>query len=78
MSSMSANSVDWLRSSYSVGMNNCVETALLGSDRLGVRDSKNTAGPILLFTPSTWVSFLEGLKSDGPGSGVFRSTGTGS
>ncbi|OPF71556.1 DUF397 domain-containing protein [Streptomyces antioxidans] len=78
MSKMSANSVDWLRSSYSVGMNNCVETALLGPDRLGVRDSKNTAGPVLLFTPSTWVSFLEGVKGDGPGSGPFRSAGTGS
>ncbi|MBD3007337.1 DUF397 domain-containing protein [Streptomyces sp. 5-10] len=78
MSKMSTNSVGWLRSSYSVGMNNCVETALLGPDRLGVRDSKNTAGPVLLFTPSTWVSFLEGLKGDGPGSGISRSAGTGS
>lgn len=78
MSSMSAKSVHWLRSSYSVGMNNCVETALLGADQLGVRDSKNTAGPVLLFTPSTWVSFLEGLKDDGLGSSTSRSTGTGS
>ncbi|GHJ33017.1 MULTISPECIES: DUF397 domain-containing protein [Streptomyces] len=75
MSSMSANSVEWLRSSYSVGMNNCVETALLGPDRLGVRDSKNTAGPVLLFTPSSWASFLEGLKDDGPGSGTSRPAG---
>ncbi|MFF5670779.1 DUF397 domain-containing protein [Streptomyces hygroscopicus] len=72
---MSANSVEWLRSSYSVGMNNCVETALLGPDRLGVRDSKNTAGPVLLFTPSSWASFLEGLKGDGPGSGTSRPAG---
>ncbi|MEU4894225.1 DUF397 domain-containing protein [Streptomyces sp. NPDC044780] len=75
MSSMSANSVDWLRSSYSVGMNNCVETALLGPDRLGVRDSKNTAGPVLLFTPSAWTSFVEGLKDDGPGSGTSHPAG---
>ncbi|WP_030828824.1 DUF397 domain-containing protein [Streptomyces hygroscopicus] len=75
MSSMSANSVEWLRSSYSVGMNNCVETALLGPDRLGVRDSKNTAGPVLLFTPSSWASFLKGLKDDGPGSGTSRPAG---
>ncbi|MET7938165.1 DUF397 domain-containing protein [Streptomyces sp. NPDC005322] len=62
MSDSSATPVCWLRSSYSVGMNNCVETALLGPGRLAVRDSKNTARPAVLFTPSAWASFLEGLR----------------
>ncbi|MET7765173.1 DUF397 domain-containing protein [Streptomyces sp. NPDC005336] len=67
MSDSSAKPVVWLRSSYSVGMNNCVETALLGPGRLAVRDSKNTAGPAVLFTPSTWASFLKGLRDGEPG-----------
>ncbi|MEU0842485.1 DUF397 domain-containing protein [Streptomyces sp. NPDC005962] len=61
MSDLSAKSVVWLRSSYSVGMNNCVETARLGPGRLAVRDSKNTAGPALLFPPSAWASFVGDL-----------------
>ncbi|MEU8827076.1 DUF397 domain-containing protein [Streptomyces sp. NPDC048636] len=79
MSALSATSVDpdgWLRSSYSVGMNNCVETARTGSGLLAVRDSKNTAGPALLFTPSSWASFLEGLSGGGFGPGTTRAAGS--
>ncbi|WP_128377073.1 DUF397 domain-containing protein [Streptomyces cavernae] len=58
--------VRWLRSSYSTGMNNCVETARPGSVRwaglLAVRDSKNTAGPALLFAPAAWETFLATLR----------------
>ncbi|QKV97415.1 DUF397 domain-containing protein [Streptomyces sp. NA02950] len=79
MSALSTPSVEaggWLRSSYSVGMNNCVETARLGSGLLAVRDSKNTAGPALLFTPSSWTSFLEGLSGGGFGSGPSHAAGS--
>ncbi|MBL1098897.1 DUF397 domain-containing protein [Streptomyces coffeae] len=79
LSATSATSVDpggWLRSSYSVGMNNCVETARLGSGLLAVRDSKNTAGPALLFTPSSWTSFLEGLSGGGFGPGLSHPAGS--
>ncbi|NBM17692.1 DUF397 domain-containing protein [Streptomyces sp. GC420] len=48
----------WRRSSRSTGMNNCVETAGLGTGLLAVRDSKNTAGPALLFSSTAWTSFL--------------------
>ncbi|MFH8410776.1 DUF397 domain-containing protein [Streptomyces sp. NPDC018019] len=51
----------WRRSSRSTGMNNCVETARIGSGLLAVRDSKNTAGPALLFTAAAWTSFVDGL-----------------
>ncbi|MDG5803609.1 DUF397 domain-containing protein [Streptomyces ossamyceticus] len=58
--------VRWLRSSRSTGMNNCVETARPGSGRLAglvaVRDSKNTAGPALLFTPEAWEGFVTTLR----------------
>ncbi|MFJ4923070.1 DUF397 domain-containing protein [Streptomyces sp. NPDC088725] len=51
----------WRRSSYSVGMNNCVETARTGADVLAVRDSKNVALPQLRFTPTAWTSFVSGV-----------------
>ncbi|MEU5424765.1 DUF397 domain-containing protein [Streptomyces olivoreticuli] len=51
----------WRRSSYSTGMNNCVETAGLGPGLLAVRDSKNTALSALLFSPAAWSSFVGGL-----------------
>ncbi|MFE7761328.1 DUF397 domain-containing protein [Streptomyces sp. NPDC057438] len=58
--------VRWLRSSRSTGMNNCVETARPRSGRwaglVAVRDSKNTAGPALLFEPDTWEGFVTTLR----------------
>jgi len=58
--------VRWLRSSYSTGMNNCVETARPGSvpwtGLLAVRDSKNPAGPAILFAPGAWETFLTTLR----------------
>jgi hypothetical protein len=50
--------VCWRKSSYSDGGNgNCVEIAF-GPAKVGVRDSKNTAGPTLAFPQSSWRSFL--------------------
>jgi hypothetical protein len=47
-------------------MNNCVETAPLrrgpSAGLLAVRDSKRTAGPALLFSPSAWEGFLNSLR----------------
>lgn len=65
-SSTSLHGAQWHRSSRSNGMNNCVETAPLASGPkqglLAVRDSKNTAGPALLFSPATWEAFVHGLR----------------
>ncbi|GAA5036390.1 DUF397 domain-containing protein [Streptomyces siamensis] len=64
-SSTSLHDARWLRSSRSTGMNNCVETARPGpgpwSGLVAVRDSKNTAGPALLFAPAAWEGFISGL-----------------
>ncbi|WP_030659721.1 DUF397 domain-containing protein [Streptomyces rimosus] len=57
--------VRWRRSSRSTGMNNCVETARIGPGLLAVRDSKNTAGPALLFTSAAWTTFVGGLANHG-------------
>ncbi|QIY69577.1 DUF397 domain-containing protein [Streptomyces sp. RLB1-33] len=65
-SSTSLRHVRWLRSSRSTGMNNCVETARPGpgpwAGLVAVRDSKNKAGPALLFTPASWEGFVAGLS----------------
>ncbi|EYT78926.1 DUF397 domain-containing protein [Streptomyces andamanensis] len=53
--------VRWLRSSYSTGANNCVETARPAAQPyaglLAVRDSKAPAGPALLFSRTSWARF---------------------
>ena len=59
--------VRWLRSSYSTGANNCVETARPhsgpGAGLLAVRDSKDPAGPALLFSPESWADFTAAFQS---------------
>ncbi|MGV9457308.1 DUF397 domain-containing protein [Streptomyces sp. NPDC003635] len=59
--------VRWLRSSYSTGANNCVETARPrsgpGAGLLAVRDSKDPAGPALLFSPESWANFTAAFTS---------------
>lgn len=52
----------WRRSSRSTGMNNCVEAAPLGDDRLAVRDSKDVDRPALRFSATAWASFVSGLR----------------
>ncbi|MGW6704792.1 DUF397 domain-containing protein [Streptomyces sp. NPDC054956] len=58
------NSARWLRSSRSTGMNNCVETAVLGGGLLAVRDSKCADGPAVLFTGPAWEGFLVCVRAD--------------
>lgn len=54
--------VRWRRSTKSEGTNNCVEMA---SSRSAVRDSKNTAGPVLLVPLVSLVSMLKLAKTGG-------------
>lgn len=50
--------VAWRKSSHSGGGNgDCVEVAV-GTAAVGVRDSKNTVGPILEFPVDQWQAFL--------------------
>ncbi|MFH9610127.1 DUF397 domain-containing protein [Streptomyces sp. NPDC017448] len=57
----------WRRSSRSTGMNNCVETALLGGAALAVRDSKDVDRPPLRFSTVAWSTFVDGLGPHGAG-----------
>ncbi|MFH9012265.1 DUF397 domain-containing protein [Streptomyces sp. NPDC017943] len=64
-SSRALHGVRWLRSSYSTGANNCVETARPDAPPwaglLAVRDSKTPDGPALFFSPRSWAGFTAGL-----------------
>ena len=51
---------EWRKSTLSV-VNGCVEVAHVG-DRVAVRDSKDTAGPVLVFTPREWEDFVGGVR----------------
>ncbi|MEV5439859.1 DUF397 domain-containing protein [Streptomyces sp. NPDC052682] len=65
-SSTELTGVRWLRSSYSTGANNCVETARPASGPwaglLAVRDSKAPAGPALLFSAVSWARFTAAFR----------------
>lgn len=55
------SSARWFKSSRSSGQQNCVEVAFLSSDLVGVRDSKNPAGPALAVGAAAWDRFVANL-----------------
>lgn len=54
----------WRKSSYSGGNGECVEVACDLDGCVQVRDSKDAAGPALVFDPDSWRGFVSAL-SDG-------------
>lgn len=50
----------WQKSTRSVD-NGCVEVAIVDG-RVVVRDSKDSAGPVLVFTRVEWEAFLGGVR----------------
>jgi hypothetical protein len=54
----------WRKSSYSNGDGGaCVEVAAI-DDGVGVRDSKNPAGPALSCTATSWSAFTTAVRAD--------------
>ena len=51
----------WHKSSHSSANGQCVEVASVAGT-VAVRDSKNPAGPGLVFTRQAWAAFLESVK----------------
>ena len=56
-----APQVRWHKSSHSSANGQCVEVAPVAGG-IAVRDSKNPAGPRLIFTRQAWAAFVEGVK----------------
>jgi len=52
----------WMKSSMSFANGNCVEVADLPGGKIGVRNSRDVAGPVLAFTPDEWQAFLTGVR----------------
>jgi hypothetical protein len=50
------------RTSTFCDLNGCVEVALL-DNQVAVRDAKDKASPILLFTPREWEAFTTGVRA---------------
>jgi hypothetical protein len=53
----------WVKSSLSFSNGNCVEVASLPGDQIGVRNSRDSEGPVLRFTPDEWHAFLGGARN---------------
>lgn len=54
---------EFRKSSFSGGDSGaCVEVARR-PERIGIRDSKDPASPVLEFTPPEWRAFIEGVKA---------------
>ncbi|HEX3490152.1 MAG TPA: DUF397 domain-containing protein [Streptosporangiaceae bacterium] len=53
----------WVKSSLSFANGDCVQVADLSEGTVGIRDSKDTQGPVLRFTPDEWHAFVGGVQN---------------
>jgi Domain of unknown function (DUF397) len=53
----------WRKSSFSYNGNSCVEVARKG-DLVGVRNSNDLDGAVLVFNLTEWGAFTSGVKAD--------------
>nr|BEK66120.1 hypothetical protein KPHV_33470 [Kitasatospora purpeofusca] len=70
MQTFDPSSVNWRKSTYSGGDNECIEVADGAPGVFPVRDSKDPLGPSLLFTSEAWVAFVAGVRAGEFGTGV--------
>jgi hypothetical protein len=59
---MESTDMNWRKASYTNGGENCVEVAD-NKSRVLVRDTKDSQGPMLRFTPDAWRRFAKQLKN---------------
>nr|MDT0661281.1 DUF397 domain-containing protein [Micromonospora sp. DSM 115978] len=63
MEAFDRNRAVWRKSTRSNGNSgDCVEFAGNLPGIVGVRDSKDQHGPVLVFTPDTWTAFASGVR----------------
>lgn len=53
----------WISSHSGAGNNSCVEVALNVPGVVGVRDSVDPDGPVLVFGPSAWRALTSRIKN---------------
>ena len=53
----------WVKSSLSFANGNCVEVSDLPGGTIGVRNSRDSEGLVLRFTPDEWHAFLGGVRN---------------
>lgn len=52
----------WNKSSHCISNGNYVEVTQLPVGSVGIRNSRDTEGPVLQFTPEEWQAFLGGVR----------------
>ena len=63
MTNLDLSRANWRISSHSGGNGNCVQVAANLPGIIAVRDSKNSAGPELIFFPASWSAFTTAVRA---------------
>ena len=62
MNAPGLSNAQWFKSTYSSGQGACVEVAAVEGE-IATRDSKNPAGPVLMFSEDGWAGFIRGVNA---------------
>ena len=55
--------ITWIKSKLSNPSGNCVELASVPGNQVGVRNSRDPRGPVLVYTAGEWNAFLKSAKA---------------
>ncbi|MGA5354061.1 DUF397 domain-containing protein [Streptomyces thermodiastaticus] len=55
--------VNWWKASHSGAQSDCVECAVVGPERMAVRDSKRPTGPALVLSRDEFAGFIDSVKA---------------